>query len=49
VEPEIRPEPEDAERLAILAALAEEPPTDPWRSAWRATGIRESTNPSCEE
>src|SRR5439155_17941510 len=46
VEPQIEPEPNEAERRAILAALEtaqdEEPSADPYRSRWRALGIEES-------
>jgi len=53
VEPRIEPEPDDAERRAILLALeraapavASEPTLDPYRSAWRQAGIRESLDAS---
>jgi hypothetical protein len=51
LEPRIEPEPDDAERRAILVALeravaASEPTLDPYRSAWRETGIRESLDAS---
>ena len=46
VEPQIEPEPNEAERRAILAALEaaqdEEPSLDPNRSHWRALGVEES-------
>jgi len=48
VEPRIEPEPDDAERRAILAALeaaaTDEPSVDPYRSPWRDAGIRESVD-----
>jgi hypothetical protein len=51
--PRIEPEPDDAERRAILLALertaaASEPALDPYRSAWREAGIRESLDASDE-
>ena len=52
MEPEIDPEPDDAERRAILEALeaatAEEPSLDPYRSRWRGEGIQESLDASDE-
>lgn len=46
VEPQIEPEPDEAERRAIVAALEaaqdEEPTLDPYRSRWRALGVEES-------
>jgi hypothetical protein len=46
MEPRIEPEPDEAERRAILAAFEaaqeEEPSLDPYRSRWRALGIEES-------
>jgi hypothetical protein len=51
-EPEIRPEPTDDERRAILAALAEEEPRGPeaYRSRWREAALEEavSADPSAE-
>jgi hypothetical protein len=46
----IEPEPSEGEREAILRALAEEPDTspDPYRSAWREAGIRESVEDEAE-
>ena len=50
---EIDPEPDDAERRAILAALdaaaPEEPSLDPYRSRWRETGVDESLDGSDED
>jgi hypothetical protein len=49
-EPRIVPEPDEAERRAILAALerarSAEPSADPYRSTWRELGIRESVDAS---
>ena len=46
MEPQIEPEPDEAERRAILAALEaaqdEEPSLDPYRSRWRELGVEES-------
>jgi hypothetical protein len=51
-EPEIRPEPTEDERRAILAALAEEEPHKPeaYRSRWREAALEEavSADPSSE-
>jgi hypothetical protein len=46
VELEISPEPDEAERRAIAAALSDrrEPP-DAYLSAWRQAGINESVEP----
>ena len=48
MEPRIEPEPDDAERRAILAALeaaaANAPSADPYRSPWRDAGIRENVD-----
>jgi hypothetical protein len=50
---EIRPEPAPEEREAILAALeslaAEDGPPAPYRSSWRAAGIRENLEETAEE
>jgi hypothetical protein len=51
LEPRIEPEPDDAERRAILLALERAAPAaergaDPYRSAWREAGIRESLDAS---
>ena len=44
----IEPEPDDVERRAILVALeaadAAEPSSDPYRSGWREAGIRENVD-----
>lgn len=51
MDPEIRPEPTQEERAAILAALerllAGDAPA--YRSAWREAGIRENLDESDEE
>jgi hypothetical protein len=51
-EPEIRPQPTDDERRAILAALAEEQPHEPdgYRSRWREAALEEavSADPSSD-
>jgi hypothetical protein len=46
VELEIRPEPDEAERAAIAAAVAgpSEPPT-PYTSAWRQAAFLEAVEP----
>jgi hypothetical protein len=53
VDVEIRPEPEPAERDAILAALeglpAEEQRPPAYVSAWRAEGIRENVEDATGE
>jgi hypothetical protein len=50
VNPEIDPEPDEAERRAILAALeaakAEEPSLDPYRTRWRESCVDESPDAS---
>jgi hypothetical protein len=51
VEARIEPEPDEAERRAILVALeraeaASERGGDAYRSAWREAGIRESVDAS---
>lgn len=50
VKPEIEPEPDEAERRAILAALeaakTEEPSLDPYRSRWRETCVDENLDAS---
>ena len=47
MEVEIRPEPSDEERVAIVEALEAAVPVSPrppsYDSAWRAAGLREST------
>src|SRR5437588_7059764 len=52
VEPRIEPEPDEAERRAILAALERTngaaPGADRYRSGWREAGIRESLDASDE-
>jgi hypothetical protein len=52
VEPVIDPEPDDAERRAILEVLEEvkaaESTLDPYRSRWREDGIREAMDASDE-
>ena len=46
VELEIRPEPDEAEREAIVAALAaERDRPGPYESGWRRVGIEESLEP----
>ena len=46
VELEIRPEPDEEERAAIVAALAEEQDAaGPYASAWRRAGIEQSLEP----
>jgi hypothetical protein len=43
MEPEIRPEPTEEERRAILAALAADAPVEPeaYRSRWREAALEE--------
>ena len=50
VELEIRPEPDEAERAAIVAALAEErpAPSGPYASGWRRAGIEQQPEPPPE-
>lgn len=53
MEVEIRPEPDPAERRAILAGLqkllAQDGVPSAYRSVWRAAGIRENVEDSAEE
>jgi len=49
VELEITPEPDDDERAAIEAALAEADRDEPAPSRWRAAGLREATGRDGDE
>lgn len=50
MEPEIRPTPTDAERSAILSALARDEGREPpaYRSRWREAALEESLGPDPE-
>jgi hypothetical protein len=51
MEPEIRPEPTEGERRAILAALAADAPVEPeaYRSRWREAAFEEGLTEEAAE